>query len=474
MSELFCISREGSYSSTIYAYYIDSSIDNDQNEFSAYPVTGGSWRTFKKPVGVVYYNSGNDATYLSVYGYNITLQTLFWYEDSTKKTKSGGTDNSHAIGTSFGVQKTLTFGTAIPFFNNDDDASAYSRGAEYDASNWVGGKPLTPTPSYTWQSVPSISGKNGTVNLSRIKDDYINNGEPVSGAAKSRFNNLKDGSKVSVLIENVLPDPAASGTDVTVKYDVPSLSSGSYTYCKLVVKKNSMPESVEDGNKIINLDPTKASVTVKYLSGNTKYYFEIFTQDSEGHEAVSNVKSITTGEAIEIPFFTDSFNSDLMKNGWDLATFKSEFGNGSTMWAPTSFSSDFLSTYNFLIGNYNRDRMVEDNGILRNDSYNYGASDSIYWIPIERVNGELKGLEWDYCNLRAVYSSYDDIGIMIGWVDSSNEWHQATVAWISQLWSSEWQHGEYTDLSIENPYIDYIGIYTCDGQPACKNIKLII
>ena len=332
-----------------------------------------------------------------------------------------------------------------------------------------------PTPSYNWQSVQAITGKDGaSLALTQIGSQYIDEGEPVSGAAADCFDGLLRSNRVATLIDAALPEPEVGGTTVTVHYVIEAPSSGSYTYCKLVAKRNKIPNTIEDGDKVIDINPAQNKVTVRNLRALTKYYFVIFVKDSNNIEGISDPESITTGEVREIEFFTDSFNSDLMKNGWDLATFKSAFGDGSTVWAPTSFSSDFLSTYNFLIGNYNRDIMVEDNGILRNANYNHGASDSVYWIPIDRVYGKIRSLEWDYCNLQSAYGSYDAIAILIGWVDSSNEWHQATVAWITQLWSSEWQHGEYTDLSIENSHIDYIGIYTCDGKPACKNIKFTI
>ena len=291
---------------------------------------------------------------------------------------------------------------------------------------------------------------------------------------------------ISVDTERILVAPTLfpiqetgiEGVNVTVAYSIPVLEVGQYEVIKLVAKKDSIPLSIADGDKAIDLTPTPGMVvntaTMTGLDELSTYYFVIFIEDEIGNTASSEPQDCMTGERTTIDFFTDSFNPDLMKDDWDLNTSKSTFGDGSTQWAPTYFSSDFLSSYNFLIGNYNRDGIVEDNGILRNANYNYGASDSIYWIPINRVNGELKGLEWDYCNLRSASSGYDDIAIFIGWVDSNNGWHQAQIAWITQLRSSEWQHGEYTDLSPENPYIDYIGIYTCDGQPACKNIVLTV
>lgn len=331
-----------------------------------------------------------------------------------------------------------------------------------------------PPVTYTWESVQSISGKLGMVNLARIKDDYINDGEPVSGAAKSRFSNLKDGNKVSVLIENVLPDPAATGTDVTIKYDIPSLSSGSYTYCKLVAKKNSMPESVTDGSKIIDLDPTKASVTVKYLSGNTKYYFEIFTQDSEGHEAVSNVKSITTGEAHDIVLFTDEFNEDVLPEGWSLSNYKSGYGNANSNWGPQQFSSDYLSAYNFLIGNASRRMMYIENGELV--AYQEtGMTDTILWIPVQRsiVPEEFK-LEFDGKVSPTGYSYYDYnyTGMCVGCVDENNGWHQSAQA--SGVTGNDFTHYEANITNWTYGYIDYIGLSCCDGKPHFKNIQVTV
>lgn len=262
------------------------------------------------------------------------------------------------------------------------------------------------------------------------------------------------------------------GVDVTVSFEIPALRNGSYASITLVAKKDGTPLSVDDGDEFITLTDSDTSAEVSGLDELSHYYFVIFSEDDQGNIASSEPQDCVTGERTTIDFFTDSFNSDLMKDGWDLATYQSDFG--ANPWTPTRLSQYFLSTYNLMIGNSNRDRMVVEDGILKRATFHHGASDVVYWIPINRVQGELKALEWDYCNLRSYGGSYDAIGILIGWVDSSNGWHQYTVAWIDSLWSSEWQHGEYTDLSPENPYIDYIGIYTCDGQPACKNIILTV
>ena len=52
-------------------------------------------------------------------------------------------------------------------------------------------------PQYNWQSVPSISGKNGILTLSTLND--VNDGEPVETSDTSKFN-LTDDSNVSALV----------------------------------------------------------------------------------------------------------------------------------------------------------------------------------------------------------------------------------------------------------------------------------
>ena len=55
-------------------------------------------------------------------------------------------------------------------------------------------------PQYTWQSVPSISGKNGILSLATIKDDAINNGDPVNNAVIDAFSSLPTSALASNLL----------------------------------------------------------------------------------------------------------------------------------------------------------------------------------------------------------------------------------------------------------------------------------
>ena len=50
-------------------------------------------------------------------------------------------------------------------------------------------------PTYQWLSVPAISGKNGILSLSMIKDEYIGDGSPVEGAPLTNIQQFTDGSR---------------------------------------------------------------------------------------------------------------------------------------------------------------------------------------------------------------------------------------------------------------------------------------
>lgn len=95
-----------------------------------------------------------------------------------------------------------------------------------------------------------------------------------------------------------IQDSQISGTTVTVTYTIPTLTEGGYTVQKLVVKKNNIPTSKTDGDKIIDLtpDPTMLinGVEVSGLDENSTYYFVIFIEDEIGSSASSEPQSAET------------------------------------------------------------------------------------------------------------------------------------------------------------------------------------
>ncbi len=157
-------------------------------------------------------------------------------------------------------------------------------------------KRLAPPPLYNWQSVPSISGKNGILLLSTIQSVYLNDGDPVNNALESYIDFIDD-SKVAVLVEQEIDDL----TKVTVKYIVPT---GTYEYIKLVYKVGSAPTSVTDGTAVDILQADKSVVLSGIADGST-YFFKIFTDITE-----SEPYEFTTVRPAGENFFTIDLSSD--------------------------------------------------------------------------------------------------------------------------------------------------------------------
>ena len=148
---------------------------------------------------------------------------------------------------------------------------------------------------YTWQSVPSISGKNGILSLVTLDSESINDGEPVSGAAVSVFDQApSNGNNIKNLADIYGGGEESSAVDVTVKYKVTLPPGGVFDVLKLVAKKGSEPEDATDGDKIVDISPSKTKKTVTGLDENSIYYFKIFAEDSNGSTSESNEKHITT------------------------------------------------------------------------------------------------------------------------------------------------------------------------------------
>lgn len=97
-----------------------------------------------------------------------------------------------------------------------------------------------------------------------------------------------------------------SGTTVTVAYTIPTLTEGSYTVKKLVVKKNNIPTSKTDGDKIIDLTPDPSllinGVDVEGLDYGSLYYFVIFVEDEIGSSASSEPRDCVIGEDLGYNF----------------------------------------------------------------------------------------------------------------------------------------------------------------------------
>ena len=164
----------------------------------------------------------------------------------------------------------------------------YSHMAEY----------LTPPITYTWQSVFSISGKNGILFLSTIQSVYLNNGDPVNNAP-ANYIQFADDSNVAILVGEQVDDP----TLVTIQYIVPT---GTYEYIKLVYKVDSAPTSITDGTAVDILQ-TNRSVTISGIANGNTYFFKIFTDvsESEPYEFTTTKPPIASNYVFELDLSTD-------------------------------------------------------------------------------------------------------------------------------------------------------------------------
>lgn len=73
--------------------------------------------------------------------------------------------------------------------------------ANSDIYNWIIGEPVPPV-VYTWQSVPSVSGKNGISSFTRLKDELIT-GETIGGLTVSDFVGFSEATNLQYLKTNI-------------------------------------------------------------------------------------------------------------------------------------------------------------------------------------------------------------------------------------------------------------------------------
>lgn len=147
---------------------------------------------------------------------------------------------------------------------------------------------------YNWQSVPSISGKNGILSLVTLDSESINDGEPVSGAAVSVFDqNPVSGNNVKDIVDGNTP-LIPSAVDVTAAFIISNPPVGELASRILAAKKGSIPESIEDADKTVSIPANVSNVTMPGLDENSQYYFAIFVADAVGDTAVSDPKDIYT------------------------------------------------------------------------------------------------------------------------------------------------------------------------------------
>lgn len=135
-----------------------------------------------------------------------------------------------------------------------------------------------------WQSIENITGKGKTYSLTVIKSDQIKDGYRLNNASSSAFDVFTDDSKIDNMI-SIVSGETKDYSKVIVNYKIPT---SNYEYIKLVYKKDSIPDSYDDGTAI-NIIQDSDSYEITDIAENGLYWFIIFTDKSSSSPVSFNV-----------------------------------------------------------------------------------------------------------------------------------------------------------------------------------------
>ena len=142
-----------------------------------------------------------------------------------------------------------------------------------------------------------------------------------------RFTKVFSVNTESFVVAPTITSLLANGSVVTMNYTIPTLDVGTYTECIVVYKKGNIPTSKTDGTSV-TLDPTETTKVISGLDDSSIYYFIIYTTDSNGNTAESDVDSIGTGDAQIFTYTGDIQTFTAPKTGiYSLETWGAQGGN---------------------------------------------------------------------------------------------------------------------------------------------------
>lgn len=151
-----------------------------------------------------------------------------------------------------------------------------------------------------------------------------------------RFTKVVSVNTQRLTLAPLIVSHSVSGTNVTLTFEVPTLDSGSYSYIKVVAKKDQIPTSSSDGI-VKSVNPTDTSVEFSELDSQSRYYFVIFAHDGIS-EIASDPDDCETGEAIIETITAEMLASNQLRIN----------GNGE---APT-ITSGSMGTYDSATNSY--------------------------------------------------------------------------------------------------------------------------
>lgn len=151
-----------------------------------------------------------------------------------------------------------------------------------------------PVVQYEWQSVPAISGKNGILSLATIKDEYINNGEAVTGADVSNVNLTNDSSWSYLLsgrdylewVIETIPDPLLEDEEL-LKTGLEIGYGGSYTTGEIGYTYNYGEPDVASGSSAFSISNNRAWLSILKDDENEVAKFSIIFVDGDSPTTIS-------------------------------------------------------------------------------------------------------------------------------------------------------------------------------------------
>lgn len=166
---------------------------------------------------------------------------------------------------------------------------------------------LEPPITYNWQSVPSISGKNGILSFSMINDTDLNNGDPVTSADASAIHRLENSTNIGVLSQNM-----------PYNVETPIIYSGSVDYMTIEkIGSSSGGFFIDTGAKIRFYMAGGSVPFYESSSGLSSNDYLHFIIDDENEVAkLSLIYRNTSVTPITYAYNRDTFTDEQMHSMW--------------------------------------------------------------------------------------------------------------------------------------------------------------
>ena len=354
--------------------------------------------------------------------------------------------------------------------------------------------------TYTWQSVPSISGKNGILNLSQIAN--VNNGESVTGASASAFTSLT--AQVSTMVTD---DSAMSGADaggISGSGSNSGNQSSGYAFGQGESGTNvsgggSGYYGGEKGGSLLSGGAGSGYIGNSLVSNKKMVGYNVPTSSAEGTKTESVSVYSATKEAnkpkagngfARVKFLgvindysliiDGNYNQNVVKQGVDITT-------NREIYAQSGVGSVSIGTINEYLANYigsNKSLCGRTSNAASGDNVLYYLNNGVFirrnsdlnWmscitcIPIKRLNRPTK-LTYLHKANRVTGGQYDLYSVWLGYIDSNGLIRACSDSTDLPCNTSDSYKTETINI-LDAEYCDYVVLWGASGQEDIKDIVI--